>query len=176
MTQTIMERVHGSSTMITLRSNSIRKNTLDTNNLSKSDLNLSRQKHKNQDKDNDNESTSSGSSRSTKSSQATVTSSSLTAGKSPTSGTNAAKSIRKQLKKLAVRNFLRREKNQKNDDHQDTADDDEDDHERILINDGSNGDLKYKASRYLKEQPQFDKTQLLQTIVNAHDGPIWCMK
>ncbi|CAF4408725.1 unnamed protein product, partial [Rotaria magnacalcarata] len=31
-------------------------------------------------------------------------------------------------------------------------------------------------SRNLKEQPQFDKTQLLQTIVNAHNGPIWCMK
>ncbi|CAF4902260.1 unnamed protein product, partial [Rotaria socialis] len=55
-------------------------------------------------------------------------------------------------------------------------DEEEEDGERLLINDGSNGDLKYKSSRNLKEQPQFDKTQLLQTIVNAHNGPIWCMK
>jgi hypothetical protein len=182
MTQTIMERVHGNGSMINLRQNSIfnsnnnlRKNSSETNNLSKSELNLSRQKHKiNND---DNESTSSESS-STKSSQTTAISSSSVNSKSLKSTKNSTKSIKKKLSRLVLRNFFRREKNSKSLDHKNTTDidDEEDDNERLLINDGSNGDLKYKASRYLREQPQFDKTQLLQTIVNAHNGPIWCMR
>jgi hypothetical protein len=182
MTQTIMERVHGNGSMINLRQNSIfnsnnnlRKNSSETNNLSKSELNLSRQKHKiNND---DNESTSSESS-STKSSQTTAISSSSVNSKSLKSTKNSTKSIKKKLSRLVLKNFFRREKNSKSLDHKNTTDidDEEDDNERLLINDGSNGDLKYKASRYLREQPQFDKTQLLQTIVNAHNGPIWCMR
>ncbi len=182
ITQTILERVHGTSSVIALRQNSIftsninlRKNSLDTNNLSKSELNLSRQKH--QHNHDDNQSTSSGSS-STKSSPTTVLSSSSVTSTSSTTVRHAAPSIKKQLTKLMVRNFLRRRKNKTNSDHHETVDidDEEDDNERLLINDGSNGDLKYKASRYLKEPTQFDKTQLLQTIVNAHNGPIWCMR
>jgi len=181
MTQTIMERVHGNGSVINLRQNSIfnsnnnlRKNSCETNNLSKSELNLSRQKHK---INNDDESTSSESS-STKSSQITAISSLSGNNKTLKSTRNSGKSIKKQLSRLVVKNFFRREKNSKSYDQKNTLDidDEEDDNERLLINDGSNGDLKYKASRYLREQPQFDKTQLLQTIVNAHNGPIWCMK
>jgi hypothetical protein len=182
MIQTIMERVHGNGSMMTLRKNSIfnsnhnlRQNSSDTKNLNTPELNLLRQKHK--INNGDNESTSSESS-STKSGHTTVVSSSSTTGKSSKSAGNATISIKKQLTKLVIKNFLRRKKIPTHDDHHDIADidDEEDDTERLLINDGSNGDLKYKASRNLKEQPQFDKTQLLQTIVNAHNGPIWCMR
>jgi hypothetical protein len=164
MTQTIMERVHGS--MISLRQNSIFNsniNSSDTNHLSTSDLNLSRQQQFD---------SSSSDSSSTKSSSAVTTSTSSVTNKSSRSPGHGLLPTKKQLAKMVVMNFLRRKK--KTDDKH--VDDEEDDNERLLINDGSNGDLKYKASRYLKEPAQFDKTQLLQTIVNAHDGPIWCMK
>lgn len=166
MTQTIMERVHGTNSIMSFNSN---------HNLNRSESTLLRQKHKNND--NDNESTSSASS-STKSSQTTTVSLSAVPTQSTTSTNSSSKSIKKQLRKLVMKNFLRRGKNIKTDDQQNAEyiDDEEEDGERLLINDGSNGDLKYKASRYLKEQAQFDRTQLLQTIVNAHEGPIWCMK
>jgi hypothetical protein len=168
MTQTIMERVHGS--MISLRQNSIfnsninlRKNSSDTHNLSTSELNLSRKKQF------DSSSSDSSSTRSSHTTEASTSSSSVT-----NKSSRSVRSVKKQLAKLVVMNFLRRNK-KTNDKHGD-VDDEEDDNERLLINDGSNGDLKYKASRHVKESAQFDKTQLLQTIVNAHDGPIWCMR
>ncbi|CAF2557183.1 unnamed protein product [Rotaria sp. Silwood2] len=186
MTQTIMQRTHRSGSIITVRGNSIlnsrnnlRKSSSDNNTLSKSEMNLSHKKNKkhgNQD-DEDNESTSSETS-STKSSVTTLRSSSSVIDKSLTSTTHSPLSIKKQLRNLVVNNFLRKKKSKAAYENNNTGDidDEEDDTERSLINDGSNGDLKYKASRYLKEHTQFDKTQLLQTIVNAHDGPIWCMK
>ncbi|CAF0879556.1 unnamed protein product [Rotaria sp. Silwood1] len=186
MTQTIMQRTHRSGSIITVRRNSIlnsrntvRNSLSDNNTLSKSELNLSHKKnkkHENAD-DDDNESTSSESS-STKSSHATLRLSSSVTGKSLTSNTHSPVSIKKQLKNLVVKNFLRKMKPKTvyENNNSGDIDDEEDDTERSLINDGSNGDLKYKASRYLKEPTQFDKTQLLQTIVDAHNGPIWCMK
>ncbi len=170
MTQTIMERVHGS--MLSLRQSSLYNssmNSSDTNHLSTSELSLSRQ--------NQFDSSSSDSS-STKSSQtATTSTTASTTNKLSKSQEHGSLSKKKQLAKLVVMNFLRRKK-KTDDKHPDgvDVDDEEDENEKSLINDGSNGDLKYKSSRYLKEPLQFDKTQLLQTIVNAHGGPIWCMK
>ncbi|CAF4589775.1 unnamed protein product, partial [Rotaria sp. Silwood1] len=208
MTQTILERVHGSNSMITLRQNSIlnnnnnlRQNSSDSNNNNNNNNNnningttnletsLTRQRHKSignnndddDDEEDDNESTSSASS-STKSSHTIVMSLS-----SPTNKTSAAAirlattlfhDSKRQLTRLVSRSFLRRSNKKHIQGHHDIIDidDEEEDGEKLLINDGSNGDLKYKISRNFKEQPQFDKTQLLQTIVNAHNGPIWCMK
>ncbi|CAF0943902.1 unnamed protein product [Rotaria sordida] len=196
MIRTIMQRTHRSGSIITVRHNSvlnhrnsIRKSSSDNNNtLSKSELNLSHKKNKkhkkhkkNENNNDDNESTSSETS-STKSSRITIGSSSSAIDKSLTSNTHSSLSIRKQLKNLVVKNILRKKKPKTTDDNNNTnnnpgdIDDEEDDTEKSLINDGSNGDLTYKASRYLKEPTQFDKTQLLQTIVDAHNGPIWCMK
>lgn len=78
--------------------------------------------------------------------------------------------VRKQISKFVVKNLLRKNKAKS------VTPSEIDDDEKLLINDGSNGDLKYKASRYLKQDEQFESTQLLQTFVNAHNGPIWCMK
>lgn len=186
MTRTLMQRTSRAGSIITLRQNSIfnsrhnvRKHSSDNNPLSKSEMNLSNPIHRRHSKiqDEDNESTSSESS-STKSSHTTVASSSSVTDKSSISTVQSPVSIRKQIKNLVVKSFSRKKKRKPAEDYQNSGeiDDEEDDAERILINDGSNGDLKYKASRYLKEQAQFDKTQLLQTIVNAHNGPIWCMK
>jgi hypothetical protein len=163
MIQTMMERLHGSGSMTTIRRNSTIHNTNSFEN--NSEINLTRQKHQTIE-DNDNESTSSGGSSHT----TTVSLSSATSKSSVPKKTSF-----RHLKKLAVRNIFRR-KEKKNDSNQVEMDDEEEEGERTLINDGSNGDLKYKASRSLREQTQFDKTQLLQTIVNAHDGPIWCMR
>jgi hypothetical protein len=167
MTQTILERAHGNGSMIGLRHNSIlRKASMIDKSLSKSETNLANQN------DDENESTSSESS-----SHTTPISSSSVTSKSSISAGHGTTSLTRQITKFVVRRFLRKGKNRSNYEHRDSGDnDDEEDAERILINDGSNGDLKYKASRYLKEQAQFDKTQLLQTIVNAHRGPIWCMR
>ncbi|CAF0902091.1 unnamed protein product [Adineta steineri] len=201
MTQTILERVHGSGSIITLRQNSIlsnnnnnsslRRNSSDNNNINKTnsvDINLSRQRHQlndeeeEEEEEDDNESTSSESS-STKSSHTipiSSSSSSSTANKSSIAAVRAATLLfhggKRQISRLVSRSFLR--KGGKKLRHPDIADidEEEEDSEKLLINDGSNGDLKYKASRNLKDQPQFDKTQLLQTIVNAHHGPIWCMR
>ena len=170
MTQTILERVRGTESMMVLRrnsmintANSLAKKSID--NIKKSALSLSHKNHH----DYDNESTSSESSSHTTAMSSSVDQSSL-------STARRTISIKKQLKNLVVRNILRKGKHKTTHEHQDTADDEDDDAERVLINDGSNGDLKYKASRHLKEPTQFDKTQLLQTIVNAHNGPIWCMR
>lgn len=182
MIQTIMERTHRAESIANLRHNtlkkslsSLRRSSSENNSFSISDINLSHKRHKKHGGD-DNESTSSGSS-STKSSHTTGISSSSTTSKSLASSSSRP-SIKKQLKNLVVKNFFRKKKHEAPVDHQHAIDidEEEDDTERLLINDGSNGDLKYKASRHLKEQTQFDKTQLLQTIVNAHSGPIWCMK
>ena len=201
MTQTIMERAHGSASVISTRHTSIlinsnlRRNSTDNHNHTLNGMNSTeghsvRRKTKikggeqdddEDDDDDENESTSSATS-STKSSHTTAVSSSSAASKSSTSAARTASSLfhggKRQLTKLVVRNFLRRGAKKTTSDRHDIADinDDEDDGERVLINDGSNGDLKYKASRNSKEQAQFDRTQLLQTIVNAHDGPIWCMR
>ena len=195
MTQTILERVHGSASMMTIRQNSvlnnnnIRRNSSESNNINGTatlETNASRQRHKSneeEEEDDDNESSSSESS-STKSSHtiAISSSSSSTTNKSSTAAIRAASTLfhdkKRQLSRLVSRSFLRRSGKKQVDRHHDVADmdEEEDDAERVLINDGSNGDLKYKASRNLKEQAQFDKTQLLQTIVNAHHGPIWCMR
>lgn len=169
MTQTIMERVHGRNSI----TSNFRKTSSDMLNLNKSEPNLSRQKSKN---NNDNQSTSSASS-STKSSQTTVLSLSAAPHNSSPSSNQTNISVKKKLTNLVMKNILRRKKpsKKKHDDEMNEIDDEEDS-EKLLINDGLNGDLKYKASRYLKEQAQFDRTQLLQTIVDAHDGPIWCMR
>ncbi|CAF1483236.1 unnamed protein product [Adineta steineri] len=171
MTQTILERVRRSESMIPSRrgslinsSLSLRQKSID--NLRKSAMNLSHKTYHNDD----NESTSSESSNHT-----VATSPPISNQSSPTT-VRRGTSIRKQLVHLVAKNILRKEKIKTIDDRHDTGDDEEDETGRVLINDGSNGDLKYKASRYLKEPAQFDKTQLLQTIVNAHSGPIWCMR
>ncbi|CAF2993969.1 unnamed protein product [Rotaria socialis] len=184
MTQKIIERTNRAGSIITLRHNSIlnsrnnlRKSSLENNNtLSKSDMNLTNQKHATV-QDDEIESTSSESS-STKSSRTTGMSLSSVTDKSSVSTIQSPMSIKKQLKNIVIKRFLRKKKIKKDFDPNNLPeiDDEDDDTERLLINDGSNGDLKYKSSRYLKEQTQFDKTQLLQTIVNAHIGPIWCMK
>jgi hypothetical protein len=192
MTQTILERVHGSGNIMTLRRNSIltnnilRRNSSDNDNINRTnslEINTSRQRHKSsgEEEDGDNESTSSESS-STKSSHTIPISSSSVTNKSSTAAMRAAASLfhdgKRQLTRLVARSFLRKTGKKLAHGRQDIVDieEEEEDGERLLINDGSNGDLKYKASRNLKEQPQFDKTQLLQTIVNAHHGPIWCMR
>ena len=196
MTQTIMERAHGSASVISTRhtsiltSSNLRRNSSDNHNhtvngMSSTEGHSVRRKPKikgvNDDDDDENESTSSASS-STKSSHTTAVSSLSTVSKSSTSVSRTASSLfhggKRQLTKLVVRNFLRRGVKRNASDRHDMGDinDEDDDGERVLINDGSNGDLKYKASRNSKEQAQFDRTQLLQTIVNAHDGPIWCMR
>ncbi|UJR20818.1 hypothetical protein I4U23_023930 [Adineta vaga] len=167
MNETIMERVRGTESIKILRSNSsinsnnsLRKKSID--NIRKSTISLPHNIP-------DNESTSSESSSQT-------VARSIIDRQASASNLRRETSIRKQLTNLVMRNILRKGKHKTTDNHHDTGDDEEDDTERALINDGSNGDLKYKASRYLKEQTQFDKTQLLQTIVNAHNGPIWCMR
>jgi hypothetical protein len=189
MTQTILERVHGSGSMMTLRqssilnTNNIRRNSLDNNNINGTnnlETNLTRQRHQsNGGEDDDNESTSSETSSTKSSHTIAISTSSSTTNKSTTGAMRAASSLfhggKRQLTRLVNRSFLRKTGKKSIHRHQD-VDEEEDDGERLLINDGSNGDLKYKASRNSKEQPQFDKTQLLQTIVNAHNGPIWCMR
>ena len=198
MTQTILERVHGSGSMMTLRHNSIlntnnmRRSSSDNNNNNSNlngtinlDTSLSRQRRKSngeeEEDDDDNESTSSESSSTKSSHTIAVSSSSSTTNKSTMAALRAASSLfhggKRQLTRLVNRSFLRKTgKKTIGAHHVVDMDEEEEDGERLLINDGSNGDLKYKASRNLKEQPQFDKTQLLQTIVNAHNGPIWCMR
>ena len=206
MTQTILERVHCSGSMLTLRQNSmltqhpsssLRRNSSESDNINGitgSQLALARKRHKShgeqdeeeeEDDDDDNESTSSESS-STKSNHTIAISSSSSSSsanhKSSRAVVRAASSLihdgKRQLTRLVTSRFLRKSGNKlRHGNHDITAiDEDDDDTERVLINDGSNGDLKYKASRNLKEQPQFDKTQLLQTIATAHHGPIWCMR
>jgi hypothetical protein len=198
MTQTILERVHGSGSVMTLRhnsilsTNSIRRNSVETNNnnnlngANTSETNLSRQRHQlngeEEEDDDDNESTSSESSSTKSSHTVPISSSSSATNKSTTGAIRAASSLfhggKRQLTRFVNRSFLRKTGKKPIHGHHDIVDieEEEEDGERLLINDGSNGDLKYKASRNLKEQPQFDKTQLLQTIVNAHNGPIWCMR
>ena len=197
MTQTILERVHGSGSMMTLRHNSIlntnniRRSSSDNNNTSNLngtinlETSLARQRCKSngeEEEDDDNESTSSESSSTKSSHTIAVSSSSSTTNKSTMAALRAASSLfhggKRQLTRLVNRSFLRKNGKKTIDAQHNTVDmdEEEDDGERLLINDGSNGDLKYKASRNLKEPPQFDKTQLLQTIVNAHNGPIWCMR
>jgi 5-methylcytosine-specific restriction endonuclease McrA len=164
MNETIMERVRRSESVTIVRRNSLintshslGKKSFD--NVRKSIISLPHNMH-------DNQSTSSESSNRT----AAI---SRTAGQPFPSTVRPMAFIRRHLTNLVIRNILRKKNNETVDDR---PDDDEDEAERTLINDGSNGDLKYKASRYSKEQTQFDRTQLLQTIVNAHDGPIWCMR
>ena len=178
MMQTIMERTNRSGSVIAVRQNSFvrSRNSLqihspDRNILNKPNLNLSRQIHKSHD---ENDSTSS-ESTSTKSSHTTDLLSSSVTSKSSGRTLNSSISKRKQLTNLVLKNFLHKRKSKVNNDHRDIPNivDDEDDSEKLLINDG---DVKYKSSRYLRESAQFDKTQLLQTIVNTHNGPIWCMK
>jgi hypothetical protein len=180
--------------MMTLRQNSIlnnnniRRNSSESNNINGTnnfEINILRQRRESngEEDDDDNESTSSASS-STKSSHTIVisSSSSSTTHKSSTAAIRAASSLfhggKRHLANFVNRSFLRKtgKKIIHGHDHVADLDEEEEDGERLLINDGSNGDLKYKSSRNLKEQPQFDKTQLLQTIVNAHHGPIWCMR
>ncbi len=190
MTQTILERVHGSGSMMTLRqssilnTNNIRRNSSENNNINGTnnlETSLTRQRHQSngEEEDDDNESTSSETSSTKSSHTIAISTSSSRTNKSTTAAMRAASSLfhggKRQLTRLVNRSFLRKTGKNVIDRHQD-VDEEEDDGERLLINDGSNGDLKYKASRNLKEQPQFDKTQLLQTIVNAHNGPIWCMR
>lgn len=132
------------------------------------------------DDDDDNESTTSESS-STHSSHTTVISSPSAITKSTKAAIRAASLLfrggKRQLTRLMSRSFLRKNvKTNNGNQHATEMEEEDDDAEKLLINDGFNGDLKYKSSRILKDQTQFDKTQLLQTIVNAHNGPIWCMK
>jgi hypothetical protein len=191
MTQTILERVHASGgNPISSRHNSflknhsLRRNSSDHHSHPMSSLedSLARLKRKSNGNDEDENASTSSESSSTKSSHTTAMSSESAASKSSPSITRSATSFfrggKRQLTKLLTRNFLRKGGQKHSADRPETGDldDEEDDGERVLINDGSNGDLKYKASRHLKEQAQFDKTQLLQTIVSAHDGPIWCMR
>lgn len=196
MTQTILERVHGSGSVMTLRQNSLlnssnttslRRNSSENNNMNGGnnlDVNMSRQRHQSngeEDEDDDNESTSSESSSTKSSHTAPISSSSSSAvNKSSMAAVRAASSLfhdgKRHISRLMNRSFLRKTGKKTVQHHIHDIDEEEEDSERLLINDGSNGDLKYKASRNLKEPPQFDRTQLLQTIVNAHHGPIWCMR
>ena len=194
----ILERIHGNSSLMTPRHSSLlnnnhsqmRRNSSELDNINGAadlDTSLARQKHvlqgdhdEDDDDDDDNESTSSASS-STKSSHTIAVSTPSTAAKSSKAAIRAASSLfhggKRQLTRLVNRSFLRRSGRKLSNGHHHTADfDEEDDDGEKLLNDGFNGDLKYKASRNNKEQLEFDKTQLLQTIVNAHHGPIWCMR
>ena len=191
MTQTILERVHASGGNLIsprrssfLKSHSLRRNSSDhlAHVMSSLEDSLSRLKRKSTGNDEEENISSSSESSSTKSSHTTAMSSESATSKSSAPSMRSAKSFLRggkwQLTKLLTRNFLRKRGHKHSSDRPETPDldDEEEDGERVLINDGSNGDLKYKASRNLKEQAQFDKTQLLQTIVQAHDGPIWCMR
>lgn len=199
MTQTILERATGSTTVMSQRQNSIlskthqlRRNSSDHDNINGTlnlEATMSRQRsqlkggdeEEEDDDEDDNESTSSESS-STKSSHTIAHSSPSNLTKSSKAAVRAASMLirggKRQLSRLMTRSFLRRNGRKLPNGHPQPVDvdEEEDDGEKPLLNDGFNGDLKYKASRNLKEQLQFDKTQLLQTIVNAHRGPIWCMK
>ena len=200
ITQTILERANGSTTVMSQRQNSVlskshqlRRNSSDHDNINGSlhfEATMSRQRsqlkggdgeEEEDDEDDDNESTSSESS-STKSSHTIAHSSPSNLSKSSKAAVRAASMLirggKRQLSRLMTRSFLRRNGRKPSNGHQQPVDvdEEEDDGEKPLLNDGFNGDLKYKSSRNLKEQLQFDKTQLLQTIVNAHRGPIWCMK
>ena len=191
MTETIMKRANASGANLMIpRHNSVLKNHHSGKSMPEhhhshaiddSNDNSSRSTQKKVNL-NDGDGSSSSESSSTRSTYTTGVSSSSTTSKSSKSigrsTTSFFQGSKKQLTKLVVKNFLRRGTKKTNDEHTETIDgeDDDEEAERIPINDGSNGDLKYKASRTFKEQAQFDKTQLLQTIVNAHDGPIWCMK
>lgn len=197
--QTILERANGSTTIMSQRQNSIlnkshqlRRNSSDHDSINGTmnfESTMSRQRSQlkdgpdedDEEDEDDNESTSSESS-STKSSHTMPHSSPSNVTKSSKAAVRAASMLirggKRQLSRLMTRSFLRRNGRKMNNGHQQAldADEEEDDGEKLLLNDGFNGDLKYKASRSLKDAPQFDKTQLLQTIVNAHQGPIWCMK
>ena len=201
MTQTILERANGSTTLMSQRQNSIlsknhqlRRNSSDHDNINGSlnfEATMSRQRSQlkggdgeeedDEDEDDDNESTSSESS-STKSSHTIAHTSPSSISKSSKAAVRAASMLirggKRQLSRLMTRSFLRRNGRKLPNGPQQPADldEEEDDGEKLLLNDGFNGDLKYKASRNLKEQLQFDKTQLLQTIVNAHRGAMWSLK
>ena len=181
--QTILERVHDSNSMIAPRQNSVisnsnnmRQNSSDNNNGTNS-LETSRIRSQSKsNEDDDNESTSSESS-STKSGRTIVISSSQSTTNKTTSTTIQATSSLFRISKRQLIQFIRRRFIRKNvkkfiQKHHDIVDIDEDEEDGVI----NDGDLKYKGSRNLKEQSQFDKTQLLQTIINAHEGPIWCMK
>lgn len=172
MTQTILERLHGTGNMMSVAPNSIFHSAINLRKNS-SDANRSEFRTKRHDDGN----MSSSDSSSAKSGHTTALSTSSEASKSSPPAPRKVSSVKQHLTKLVAINFLRRKKKVVHE-QQAPADleDEEDDGERILINDGSNGDLKYKASRHVKDAVQFDKTQLLQTIVNAHNGPIWCMR
>ena len=165
MIQTILERVHGNNNLL---SNSLflstinpRKNSSD---LAKSDSNLSRPKrYKNDDEEY---------SSSSDSSSAKSGSPSLSDHRKKVSGSTESKTKESRLK-FSSMNFFRRKKKILPEQEKPI---DEDENEKVLINDGQSGELKYKSSKYLHESPQFDKTQLLQTIDDAHLGPIWCMR
>lgn len=179
MTQTIMERAHINITNSTSshRTSVLRNHQSRT----KSNPNDSRS---NKELNRDDNASSSSESVSTKSSCTTGVSSSSNASKSSKSKTERSgnsffQGRKKQLRKLVARNFLSKgakKRTNENKEPIDADDDEEEIPERIPINDGSNGDLKYKASRSIKDHTQFDRTQLLQTIDKAHDGSIWCIK
>lgn len=154
--QTILNRVHGNNNLLT-------NTRLTSSDLAKSDSNLSLSKQL------DEEYSSSSDSSSVKSGQ-TLASSTLSDHPKKSSTSNELKS---SSSKFSTMNFFRRKK--KTIPEQDKPMHIDED-EKILINDGLHGELKYKASKHLHETPQFEKTQLIQTIVNAHLGPIWCMR
>lgn len=161
MIQTILERVHGNTTnSLFLSTINPQKNT--------SDSNLSRY-----EKD-DEEYSSSSDSSSAKSGQ-TLGSPSLSDHRKKPSSTMESKisSPKESRSKFSTMNFFRRKKKIPPEQEKPI---DKDENEKVLTNDGQYGDLKYKSSKYLHESPQFDKTQVLQTIVDAHLGPIWCMR
>ena len=166
MTQTILERVQQSGGTST---NSRRNSLFKTHNLRKnsSELNNENLLRLNQI-DGEQNSTSS----SEASSQNTAISSTKSSKSADGSSTSFLGGGKRQIKNLITKTLFRRTKTKKTIEF----DDDDDGFERGLINDGSNGDLKYKASRYIRDQTHFDKTQLLQTIGRAHDGPIWSMR
>ncbi|CAF0839301.1 unnamed protein product, partial [Didymodactylos carnosus] len=86
------------------------------------------------------------------------------------SHTTAASTSTTKASQTAVKNLL---KGTNGDSEHEEFDDESDDDKDIVLNDS---DVKYKSSRNLTGHSIFDKTQLLQTIVTAHNGPIWCMR
>lgn len=171
MIQTILDRAHGSIGLLAAPSGplNIRKNSSE---VTRSDSNLSRQKPRDDDGEND-------SSTSSDTSSQTMGTSILSdhGNQSSTSSEPTNKTRKHHWSKIAAMNFFRRKKKAVDEPQPSNSVDDEDDEgEKALINDGLYGELKYKTSRHFKETPQFDKSLILQTIVDAHAGPIWCMK
>ncbi|CAF0896212.1 unnamed protein product, partial [Didymodactylos carnosus] len=112
---------------------------------------------------------------STKSSHAAAASTSIT--KAPPKAVKSLfKGSKNQLSKLVNKKWpemhTKGKKGNGESEHEEYENEIDEDKDVIL----NESDVKCKSSRDLRGQTVFDKTQLLQTIVTAHNGPIWCIR